>query len=144
VPLLRAVGIAAVLRVLPVGAQWWLALVHPTPPRIVAVTCVEHFFAGALTTAMFAYMMSRVDRRVGATHYTLLATVEVWGKLPAATLSGFVASHTSYAFVFALGTLLSAAFLVLLLPLARRAPEAERAGAGPAPTSEQTRPSLPT
>ncbi len=120
IPLLRAVAITAALRLLPVAAEWWLSLVRPTAGRVVAVTCAEHFFAGALTTAMFAYMMSRVDRRIGATHYTLLATVEVWGKLPAATISGLVADHTSYVFVFALATALSAAFLGLLVPLARR------------------------
>jgi len=76
-------------------------------------------------------MMSRVDRRIGATHYTLLATVEVWGKLPAATISGFVAQATSYAALFALATVLSVAFLALLVPLARR----EAAGAVPATPS---------
>jgi PAT family beta-lactamase induction signal transducer AmpG len=127
-PLLRAVGIAATLRVLPVAAEWWLSLVHLTPARVLSVTCVEHFFAGMLTTAMFAYMMSRVDRRIGATHYTLLATVEVWGKLPAAAISGVIAQRTSYTVLFGLATILSAAFLWLLLPLARRA-----AGAEPVP-----------
>src|SRR4029078_10880269 len=99
VPPVRAVAINAALRALPVGAEWWLSLVRVTPLRVVTVTCVEHFFAGALTTAMFAYMRSRVDRRIGATHYTLLATVEVWGKLPAAAVSGLIADRTSYPFV---------------------------------------------
>ena len=130
-PLLRAVGIAAALRALPVAGEWWLSLVRVSPARVVTVTCVEHFFAGALTTAMFAYMMSRVDRRIGATHYTLLASVEVWGKLPAATVSGLVADHTSYTFLFALATLLSVAFLALLVPLARRQ-AANQPLAGPA------------
>ena len=120
VPLLRAVGIAAVLRVLAVASEWWLSLVEVTPARVLAVTCVEHFFAGLLTTAMFAYMMSRVDRRIGATHYTLLATVEVWGKLPAAAISGVIAEGIGYTALFGLATLLSAAFLWLLVPLRRR------------------------
>jgi hypothetical protein len=64
-------------------------------------------------------MMSRVDRRIGATHYTALAAVVVWGKLPAAWLSGFVAARASYATLFAVATLLSVAFLGLLAPLAR-------------------------
>jgi MFS family permease len=126
-PLLQAVGIAAALRALPVAGEWWLSLVDPTPGRVVAVTCAEHFFGGALTTALFAYMMGRVDRRIGATHYTLLAAVEVWGKLPSAWASGFLAAHASYAVLFGLATLLSVAFLALLVPLARhgapRAPE---------------------
>ena len=131
-PLLRAVGIAAGLRVLAVGAEWWLSLVDVTPARVLAVTCVEHFFAGLLTTAMFAYMMSRVDRRIGATHYTLFATVEVWGKLPAAALSGVVAQATGYAALFGISTVLSAAFLWLLVPLARQKRAAAEPLAGPA------------
>ena len=118
-PLLRVVGWCAVARALPVAGEWWLTQVDPTPSRILAVTCFEHLFGGALTTAMFAYMMSRVDRRIGATHYTLLAAVEVWGKLPAAWLSGFIAARASYATLFAVATVLSVAFLALLAPLAR-------------------------
>lgn len=118
-PLLAAVGWCAVARALPVAGEWWLTQVDPTPHRILAVTCFEHLFGGALTTAMFAYMMSRVDRRIGATHYTLLAAVEVWGKLPAAWLSGFIAARASYAILFAVATVLSVAFLGLLAPLGR-------------------------
>jgi len=116
-PLLHAVGIAAALRALPVAGEWWLSMVDPTPGRVVAVTCAEHFFGGALTTALFAYMMSRVDRRIGATHYTLLAAVEVWGKLPAFWASGFVAASTSYPVLFGVATVLSVAFLGLLGPV---------------------------
>ena len=121
-PLLQAVGWCALARALPVAGEWWLTQVDPTPQRVLAVTCCEHLFGGALTTAMFAYMMSRVDRRIGATHYTLLAAVEVWGKLPAAWLSGFIAARASYATLFAVATVLSVAFLALLVPLARRPP----------------------
>lgn len=126
-PLLRAVGIAAAARALPVAGEWWLTQVEPTASRVLTVTCAEHFFGGALTTALFAYMMSRVDRRIGATHYTLLASVEVWGKLPASAASGFVAAATSYAAVFALATVLSLLFLVLLVPLRRSAEREARA-----------------
>jgi len=125
-PLLRAVGVAAVLRALPVAGEWWLSLVAPTPHRVLAVTCAEHFFGGALTTAMFAYMMGRVDKRIGATHYTLLAAIEVWGKLPAAWASGFIAAHSSYPFLFGLATVLSVAFLFLLRPIAGAEREHER------------------
>ena len=79
-----------------------------------AVTYAEHFFGGALTVALFAFMMSRVDRRIGATHYTLLAAVEVWGKQPAAMVSGAITDATSYPFIFALAfVLLTGAGLLL-------------------------------
>jgi hypothetical protein len=126
-PLLRAVGVAAALRALPVAGEWWLSLVEPTPSRVLTVTCAEHLFGGALTTALFAYMMGRVDKRIGATHYTLLAAIEVWGKLPAAWVSGFVAASTSYPFLFGLATVLSVAFLALLPPLRAAAERSRRA-----------------
>ena len=127
-PPLTAVGIAAVLRAVPVAGEWWLSLVEPTRDRVLLVTGLEHFFGGALTTALFAYMMSRVDRRIGATHYTLLASVEVWGKLPASAVSGFITGATSYAFLFGLATVLSLLYLLLLIPL--RAAERRRGPAG--------------
>jgi PAT family beta-lactamase induction signal transducer AmpG len=127
VGLLRAVGITALLRALTVAGEWWLALVEPTEARVLMVTCAEHLFGGALTTALFAYMMSRVDRRLGATHYTLLATLEVWGKLPSAWVSGWIADRTSYAGLFGLSTVLSIAFLALLLPIGERRRQATAA-----------------
>lgn len=132
-PLLRVVGIAAVLRAIPVAGEWWLAVVDPTPHRVLAVTCLEHLFGGALTTAMFAYMMARVNRRIGATHYTLLAAIEVWGKLPSAWISGLVAARTSYATLFGVATALSVAFLGLLRPVARSAARSQEIDAPSAP-----------
>ena len=118
-PLLRVVAVAAFLRALPVGGEWWLSVVEPTRMRVQAVTYAEHFFGGALTLALFAYMMSRVDRRIGATHFTALAVVEVWGKQPAALVSGWITDATSYPFIFGLAFVLSMAFLLLLIPLYR-------------------------
>ncbi len=115
--MLSAVALTAALRVIPVAGEWWLTIVEPTGTGVIIVTCAEHFFGGALTTAMFAYMMSRVDRRIGATHYTMLASVEVWGKLPAAWVAGMLADATSYPLVFGTGTILSLLFLLLLIPL---------------------------
>jgi len=117
---LRAVGVAAALRLGPIAAEWWLSLIDPTAPQVIAVTCAENFFGGALTTTLFALMMSRVDKRIGATHFTALAAVEVWGKLPAAWISGALTDATSYPLLFGLATLLSAAFLLLLMPLRRQ------------------------
>jgi MFS family permease len=131
IPLLQAVAVTAALRAVPVAGEWWLAVVEPTRGRVLTVTCAEHLFGGALTTALFAYMMSRVDRRIGATHYTLLAAVEVWGKLPAAWASGLITELTSYPFVFGLATVLSLAFLILLVPLARARPAAAPGGLPP-------------
>ncbi len=126
-PLLRVVGVAAALRAVPVAGEWWLSVVEPTAGRVIAVTSLEHLFGGALTTALFAYMMSRVDKRIGATHYTMLASIEVWGKQPAAMVSGAITHATSYSFLFGLATVLSVAFLALLVPLSRHQRAAEQA-----------------
>ena len=117
--ILPALSLFAVLRAAAVGGEWWLSLVDISVAKVVVVTSAEQFFGGALTTALFAFMMSRVDRRIGATHYTLLATVEVFGKLLSASLSGLLVDATSYPTTFALATVLAVAFLGLLWPIWR-------------------------
>jgi MFS transporter, PAT family, beta-lactamase induction signal transducer AmpG len=119
-PFLSAVGVTALLRSISMLGAWLLATLGPTPAGVIAVTVAEHFFGGALTTAMFAFMMSRVDKSVAATHYTLLASVEVWGKMPGGLLSGFLADRLGFSRMFALAAALSFAFLLLLAPLRRR------------------------
>jgi MFS transporter, PAT family, beta-lactamase induction signal transducer AmpG len=121
-PLLGALALTASLRVFPLGGEWLRALHGPTEGGVIAVTVAENFLGGMLTTAMFAFMMSRVDRRIGATHYTLLASVEVLGKAPGGPIAGLLATDAgwSYANVFLLGMVLSVAFVVLLLPLRQR------------------------
>lgn len=116
---LRAVTITVVLRALAVAGEWWLTFVTVTPAKVLAVITAEQLCGGAVTTAMFAFMMSRVDRRIGATHFTLFATVEVTGKLVASWLSGFIADQTSYSTLFGLATALAVAFLLLLVPIYR-------------------------
>jgi PAT family beta-lactamase induction signal transducer AmpG len=114
VNLATAVAITAILRILPIGGEWWVSLGQPDASAVIAVTCAEHFFGGALTTAVFALMMSRVDRRIAATHYTVIATIEVLGKSPSAWFSGYAATALGYSGVFAAATLLSFAFLALV------------------------------
>jgi len=120
IPLLSAVTITAVLRVAPLAGEWWISIALPGEQIIAAVIAAEHFFGGALTTAVFALMMSRVEREVGATHYTALATVEVLGKYPLGPIAGWIADRFGYSAVFATATLISAAFPALLIPLRER------------------------
>jgi PAT family beta-lactamase induction signal transducer AmpG len=116
-----AVRAAASLRVVPLAAQWLLVagLIAPTKSAIIAITCAEHFFGGALTTAMFALMMAQVDRRIGATHFTVLASVEVWGKAPAGVMSGLFVDAFGFSPVFLASVVLSAAYVLVLGPLER-------------------------
>jgi PAT family beta-lactamase induction signal transducer AmpG len=121
-PLLRALTITATLRLVPLMGRWWLAEKGVTDASIISVTLAEEFFGGALTTAMFAFMMSRVDPRIGATHFTLFASIEVAGKLPGGIIGGQLMEQAqwSYAQVLLLGVGLSVAFLFLLLPMRKQ------------------------
>ena len=129
-PLLPAIGVAAALRVLPVAAVAWLTTTQPTAATVVMVAVAENFFGGVLTTIMFAYMMSRTDRRIGATHYTLLATIEMLGKAPIPLLAGPKAEHHGYTATFGLGAILSLLYLGILIPLRK----SEAAGPAPSPS----------
>ena len=93
--------------------------VPSTQGTIIFATCAEHFFGGALTTTMFAYMMSRVDKRIGATHYTLLAAVEVIGKAPSGLFSGAIADKFGFPAVFVIAVVLSLLYPLVLIPLRR-------------------------
>jgi predicted MFS family arabinose efflux permease len=121
-PLLRSVAVTSTLRILPLIGRWLLAFTGPTAAGVLGVTLAEEFFGGSLTTAMFAFMMSRVDRRVGAAHFTLFAGMELLGKMPGGSLGGLLVgeAHWSYAQAFLLGVVLSVAFLFLLLPLRKQ------------------------
>jgi PAT family beta-lactamase induction signal transducer AmpG len=119
VGLFRGLTMTACVRVVPVLGMLWLALGTPSASAVIGVTVAENFFGGALTTCMFAYMMSRVDRRIGATHFTLFATVEVMGKMLAGASAGVIGDGPGYAAVFGLAVGLSVAFLGLLVPMAR-------------------------
>ena len=59
-------------------------------------------------------MMSRVDKRIGATHFTILASVEVIGKSPGALASGMLADRFGYSWLFATGVILSLLVLALI------------------------------
>jgi PAT family beta-lactamase induction signal transducer AmpG len=97
----RAVAVSAVLRLLPLIAVFGLTLGHPTESAVIWSTIAEHFFGGLLTTAVFAYMMGQTDRRVGATHYTLLANIEMLGKAPVPMVAGVFAQVYGYSSAWA-------------------------------------------
>ena len=121
----RAVAISASLRLLPLVAIFGLTLGVPTPAGVIWSTIAEHFFGGLLTTAVFAYMMGQTDRRVGATHFTLLANIEMLGKAPIPIVAGKMGEIYGYSVVFGVGALVSGALLLLLIPLRKLAPLGE-------------------
>lgn len=111
----RALFQTAIVRVVPLVALWWASLrADPGEDVLVLIVCLESFAGGAITTALFAWMMGRVRREIGAAHFTAFATVEVWGKLPASWAAGVLGEWAGYGAVFALGAGLSAAYVALL------------------------------
>lgn len=115
----RALFTASVARLIPLVFIILLSLGIPGKGYVVASTLFEHFFGGMLTTTLFAFMMWNSDRRIGATHYTILACVEVLGKTPGSIFSGVIAESIGYTFTFIAGTAISAA-VIFILPLYRR------------------------
>lgn len=115
----RGLLFACILRLVPLIFITSLAFIKPQDHHIITASLLEHFFGGILTTAVFAFMMFNVDRNIGATHYTIFASIEVAGKAPGAAVSGFIAQLAGYRGCFITGTIISA-LVILLLPLYKR------------------------
>jgi PAT family beta-lactamase induction signal transducer AmpG len=113
----RALILFAIARTASIGAVVWVGTLAPeqvgTAEVVFAKGC-EELAGGGLTTAMFAFMMARVDRRIGATHYTLLAGIEVFGKALGGLPSGVIADAIGFAGTFTVGFGLSLVLLPLL------------------------------
>ena len=111
--------LAGTVRLVPEFGQLGLAMawLDVSATHVISISLAEHFAGGALTTVMFATMMGMVDRRIGATHFTLFACVEVWGKSVAAMASGLIAERIAYSGAFGLGVALGFVFLVMVSQL---------------------------
>ncbi|MEY4723500.1 MAG: hypothetical protein RLZZ324_1013 [Candidatus Parcubacteria bacterium] len=100
-------GLAMALRISPIGMQCWIAHTGTlTAGSVITMTILEHVTGGMVTTAIFTYMMSLVDKRVGATEYTLLSSLEVIGK-STAVFSGVLAQRYGYEALFFTGLLVA-------------------------------------
>lgn len=115
--LLAALGIAAAAGV--------------TGDRMVVLVAAEHFSAGLLTPALFAYLMDVSDTAIAATHYTFLATIELVAKGLGGAVAGFFADALG-AGPFMIGAALAGALPLLLVPRIRQ-PEG---GIAPTRTAE--------
>ncbi len=125
--LTRALLLACAMRMLPLCGEWALPYTTPNDAMVIALTLAEHFFGGALTTVMFALMMSRTDRAIGSTHYTILASVEVLGKSPSNFFSGVLAARLGYGPLFGIGVALSLVVMAIIPMLERTQPPAAQA-----------------
>ena len=107
-------------RILPLLGQAAITAWGGGPGWILVNVGVEHLCGGALTTIVFALMMARVDKRIGATHYTVLASLEVFGKFPAGPLAGIIGQNFGYTNTFLVATALTAVQLVTIPALRKR------------------------
>ena len=86
--------------------------------------CVGNFSAGLITTATFTSMMSlsqSAQTSIQTSHYSLLATAEVLGKLMFASVAGALIDMFGLELMFVLFVLLA----VLTVPLLWRMPDLE-------------------
>jgi len=116
----KGLWVSLLVRLIPLWGEWYCTLNVPSRELIIMVTIAEHFFGGMLTTAMFAFMMYTVDKIIGATHYTMLATIEVIGKSPGMWFSGLVADTFGYSHLFALGIILSIVPILLFIMVKKK------------------------
>jgi len=116
---LRSLFRVGILRALPLVAIAALPFIkgRPDPWLLYPITLAEHFVGGMLTPLMFAFMMDMCDRRVGATHFTALAAVELLGKMVMGLNSGFLIERAGlgYGGLFILGAGISLAWPLLVL-----------------------------
>lgn len=78
-----------------------------TVPAVIAVTSIEHFIGGALTVALFNYMFSSTITSIEGTHYSVLACIEVLGKLIFGSLAGTLVDAKGFSWTFAFAVVLS-------------------------------------
>jgi MFS transporter, PAT family, beta-lactamase induction signal transducer AmpG len=109
-PMAAALLGTAALRAIGVAGEWWVSATDVAASGVIAVTYVEHFLGGAITTVVFALMMRHTRREIGGTHFTLLASLEVIGKSWLGGFSGVIAAGLGYPSLFAIATVLSVAF----------------------------------
>lgn len=79
--------------------------------------CLQHFLGGLVTTVVFTLMMhcsQKAPKALQATHYSLLATMELLGKLLLAALAGALADRMGLQLCFSSFVALTAAPLLLL------------------------------
>jgi MFS transporter, PAT family, beta-lactamase induction signal transducer AmpG len=119
--LIRALWIVSIARLVGLVLQSSLALVPAplTAGLVIGVTVAEHIPGGALTVCVFTLMMSRTDKAIGASHFTLLATIEVIGKYVGSLVAGPIAQGYGYVTLFTIGCSLAFAFIFLIIPLGR-------------------------
>lgn len=101
-------------------SSWHAVSISGNPAAMVIFTItVENLSGGALTTAMFSFMMARVNSTIGATHFTALAILEVAGKGIFSMFSGLIVDKFGFSAAFAGNIALSIWYLFIALMVVR-------------------------
>ncbi|XP_061464221.1 major facilitator superfamily domain-containing protein 3 [Rhineura floridana] len=82
--------------------------------------CIQHFIAGLITTMTFSMMMhctQKAKESIQATHYSLLATLEILGKLVLSSLAGSIVDWLGFTWAFGIFLALSCTSVVYILPV---------------------------
>ncbi|XP_066873914.1 major facilitator superfamily domain-containing protein 3 isoform X5 [Kogia breviceps] len=95
----------------------WALLTSALPGTALLSLCLQHFLGGLVTTTTFTLMMrcsQLAPSALQATHYSLLATLELLGKLLMGTLAGALADSLGPRLCFSVFLALSAAPVLYL------------------------------
>ena len=114
--ILRALSGCCVARTVAIVFEWAIVMgwMGDSLFALLSTSWMENISGGALTTVTFAFMMAVVDKSVAASHYTLLAAVEVFGKLLFGQIAGPLADSGGYALAFGVAAILSMAHLLFV------------------------------
>jgi MFS family permease len=100
--------------------RYMLAAISAWRNSILAIVIVEVFvsvISGMLTTVMFTFMMSLVDKRIASSHFTLYAVLEVIGKGIPGLLAGFFSDRHGFIAIFIVSFILESIFVVFAIML---------------------------
>uniref|UniRef100_A0A8C6XQP8 Major facilitator superfamily domain-containing protein 3 n=1 Tax=Naja naja TaxID=35670 RepID=A0A8C6XQP8_NAJNA len=95
--------------------QTWVILTytdHAAAFEVAAVLsmCIQHFIGGQITTLVFSKMMlctQKAPEKIQATHYSLLAAIEVLGKVAFSTVAGSLVDWLGFPHTFGIFLALS-------------------------------------
>lgn len=125
----RALKWCCIARTISIGLEWTIVMgwLGDSLLPLLSTSWIENMSGGALTTVTFAFMMAVVDSSIAASHYTVLAAVEVFGKLFFGQIAGPLADSGGYAMAFAAAVALSMAHLLFIPFLSSSLPSYSKA-----------------
>ncbi|XP_063155825.1 major facilitator superfamily domain-containing protein 3 [Candoia aspera] len=97
--------------------QTWMLVTYTDKAAVFEVAvilsiCIQHFIGGLITTLAFSKMMlctQQAAEKIQATHYSLLAALEVSGKLASSTVAGSLVDWLGFLHAFGIFLTLSLA-----------------------------------